>query len=546
MDDRGDGSYTHSVEVEGQPRRNLPEGTVTLLFADVEGSTRLLYALGERFEPARARLREVVGDAATGHGGHEVDWAGDGVFLAFASAREALSAAVEIQRTLADEPWPDEERLRLRIGVHTGEPRLADDGYIGMDVVVAARICASSHGEQVVVSRATRDLVGSEPVPGGEYRPLGRHRLKDIPAAEQLFQLVAPGLRLEFPPLRTLGAASLPSLHHRLVGRERALERISELLHRPDVRLVTITGPGGAGKSRLALEAAAGAALERPVHLVGLAPVSDPDLVPDAIARTLGVRESPSRSALESAAEALADTGALLILDNLEHLAPAAMHIAELLNRARDLDVLVTSRTPLRLLGEHILPLDPLATDDAATLFVELAAARGIVLQPEALSTVREICRRLDGLPLAIELVAARLVVLPPADIVRALDEGLALDMEGPVDLPERQRTLRAAIDWSYGLLTDAQRDAARSTRGLRERVHAGGRPSSSPMPAPTSSATSRRSSPGASPGATSGTAKSVCPCSRPCGSTRSLASGPPTSSRRSASATPSASSSWR
>jgi predicted ATPase len=199
--------------------------------------------------------------------------------------------------------------------------------------------------------------------------------------------------------------------------------------------------------------------VERPVHLVGLAPISDPDLVPAAIARTLGVRESPERSLVETLAEALADTGALLFLDNLEHLASAAHHVAELLHRTPGLDVLTTSRAPLRLSGEHVVPLNPLGVEDAATLFFELAAARGVVLREDALPSVHEICRRLDGLPLAIELVAARLVVLPPARILQALDEGLALDMEGPIDLPERQRTLRATIDWSYELLTESQRE---------------------------------------------------------------------------------------
>jgi len=443
---------------EGQSGSALPGGTVTLLFADVEGSTRLLHALGDRFVTARTRLREVVRDAAARHGGREVDWAGDGAFLVFVGARDAAAAAIEVQRQLAAEPWPADEALRLRIGLHTGEPKVVDGGYLGMDVVVAARICASAHGGQTVVSRATRELAGADPVPGASYRPLGRHRLKDVPSDEQLFQLDAPGLRAEFPPLRTLGAAGLPTLHHRLVGREVALERIRSLLVRRDVRLVTITGPGGAGKSRLALEVAAAAALERPVHLVALAPVTDPDLVPEAIARALGVRESPGRSPLELVGETLEGTGALLFLDNLEHLAAAAIHVAELIERAADVDVLATSRAPLRLLGEHVLPLKPLSADDAATLFVELAAARGVVLQPDTLATVREICRRLDGLPLAIELVAARLVVFPPAEIVRALEEGLVLELEGPVDLPERQRTLRAAIDWSYGLLSEEQR----------------------------------------------------------------------------------------
>jgi predicted ATPase/class 3 adenylate cyclase len=446
------------VDESATSRRDLPTGTVTLVFADVEGSTRLLHLLGDRFAPARARMREVVRHAASEHGGAEVDWAGDGAFLAFPRARDAVAAAVAVQRALAAEPWAAEEAIRLRVGIHTGEPDLGEEGYIGMDVVIAARACAAAHGEQIVVSRATRDMAGDEPVPGGSFRPLGRHSLKDVPGALQLFQLVAPGLQYEFPPLNTLSATSLPTLHHRLVGRREPLARIQELLEQGHVRLVTITGPGGAGKSRLALEVAALAALDRPVHLVGLAPVADPDLVPSAIARAIGLREGGERDLVDGIAERLNATGALLYLDNLEHLAPAAVHVAALLDRTSDLDVLVTSRAPLRLSAEHLLPLEPLSLEDATTLFVELAAARGVALQPDALASVHEICRRLDGLPLAIELVAARLVVLPPAEILRALTDGLALEMEGPIDLPERQRTLRAAIDWSYERLSDSQR----------------------------------------------------------------------------------------
>jgi predicted ATPase/class 3 adenylate cyclase len=438
-------------------RQDLPSGTVTLLFADVEGSTKLLSALGERFGSARARMRVLVRDAARAHGGVEVDWAGDGVFLAFGRAHDGIAAAAQIQRSLAAEQWPDDEPHRVRIGIHTGEPDLGYEGYVGMDVVIASRICAAAHGEQVVVSRAARDVAGDEPLPGASFRALGRHRLKDVPEALQLFQLVAPGLRADFPPLKTLSAASLPALHHRLVGRADALARLEELLS-TDARLVTITGPGGAGKSRLALEVAAGTATERPVHLVGLAPVAESELVPGAIGRALGVREPAEGTLIEAIASRLNGTGALLYLDNLEHLAAAAVHVAELLDRAPDLQILATSRMPLRLSTERVLPLEPLGLEDATTLFVELAAARGVVLQTDALESVREICRRLDGLPLAIELVAARLVVLPPAEIVRALGEGLALRMEGPVDLPERQRTLRAAIDWSYQRLTADQR----------------------------------------------------------------------------------------
>jgi len=437
--------------------RGLPAGTVTLLFADVEGSTRLLNLLGERFGPARARMRELVREASRTHGGAEVDWAGDGVFLAFPRARDAVAAAAQIHRSLAAEPWPDDEAHRLRIGLHTGEPELGPEGYLGIDVVIASRICSASHGEQVVVSQATRDVSGDEPLPGASYRPLGRHRLKDVPSAVRLFQLVARELREDFPPLKTLTATSLPALHHRLVGRDDALGRIENMLDVGGARLVTICGPGGAGKSRLALEVAGRAALDRPVHLVGLAPITNVDLVPSAIGQVLGVRES-SQPVLDAVADRLEGSGALLYLDNLEHLPGAAVHVARLLDRAPDLQVLATSRTALNLTTEHVLPLDPLSIHDAATLFVELAAARGVVLRDDALASVHDICRRLDGLPLAIELVAARLVVLPPAEIIRALEDGLALEMEGPIDLPERQRTLRAAIDWSYRRLTESQR----------------------------------------------------------------------------------------
>ncbi|HWQ24169.1 MAG TPA: adenylate/guanylate cyclase domain-containing protein [Gaiellaceae bacterium] len=440
------------------PRKRLPSGAVTLLFADIEGSTRLLVALRERYQAVRARARELVRAVAARHRGHEVDWAGDGVFLAFARARDAVAAAAELQRALAAEPWAPDEAIRLRIGIHTGEPHLDEEGYVGLDVVLAARICAAAHGGQVVLSRTTRDLLAGAGLADLSLRPLGDHRLKDLPDPQPLFQLVGPGLAEDFPPLSTLGGANLPALHYRLVGRDEQVAEIERLLAAPQIRLVTITGPGGAGKSRLALEVASRLATARPVRLVGLASVSDPGLVPAAIARTLGARESADRPLVASIAAALAGTGTLLYLDNLEHLGGAAEHVRQLLEAVPDLDVLATSRAPLRLSAERVLALAPLSLESAVELFFELAAARGVHLPESALPAVAGICRKLDCLPLALELAAARLTFHSASQLLRALGDGLGLDLEGPVDLPERQRTLRAAIDWSYGLLSESQR----------------------------------------------------------------------------------------
>ena len=225
------------------------------------------------------------------------------------------------------------------------------------------------------------------------------------------------------------------------------------------MRLVTITGPGGAGKSRLRSRSPRWSAIERPVHLVGLAPVSDPELVPATIAHVSACATPTAGRSSRASPRRSRARAPLLFLDNFEHLTAAAGYISTLLHRAPDLDLLITSRAPLRLSGEHVVPLRPLSVYDASTLFSELAAARGVILHEDVLPAVREICRRLDGLPLAIELVAARLAVLPPPQLLLALDEGLTLDMEGPVDLPDRQRTLRATIDWSYSLLSESQQE---------------------------------------------------------------------------------------
>jgi predicted ATPase/class 3 adenylate cyclase len=458
MDDAQGRCNTRPVSSAPRQRHDLPAGTVTLLFTDIEGSTQLLRQLGDAYADVQDRHRRLAREAFARHGGHEVDTQGDAFMVSFSRAADAVAAAVSVQRALAGERWPGGVQVSVRMGMHTGAPSLVAEGYVGLDVVRASRICSVAHGGQVVLSQATRNLLADEPLPGGSLRSLGVHRLKDLPSVEPLFQLVVPGLRDAFPPLRTLAGATLPSLHHRLVGRREELAHIDALLA-GGVQLVTICGAGGAGKSRLALEVAANAAETRPVYLVGLASISDAGLVPDAVARATGARENPGRTLVEATADVLSAPGTLLVLDNLEHLPGAAQQVVDLLEGSPGLEILATSRAPLRLARERVVALEPLPVDDAVTLFAELAESRGIRLPAHTEPAVREICHRLDGLPLAIELVAARLTVLSPSALLQGIESGLALTAEGPIDLPERQRTLRSAIDWSYGLLSASQRE---------------------------------------------------------------------------------------
>jgi predicted ATPase/class 3 adenylate cyclase len=440
-------------------RDDLPGGTVTLLFTDIESSTTVLHALGEAYAAALARHREIVRAAFAGRDGYEVDTQGDGFLVAFARASDAVAAAVEAQRALESEPWTSGVPLRVRMGVHTGEPQLDAEGYVGVDVHRAARICSAAHGGQVVLSRATRDLVGDEPVEGGSLRDLGEHRLKGFEGPERLYQLDAPGLAAEHPPLRTGSAIGLPVPSNRLIGRTGEVKEVRELLGRPEVQLVTLTGPGGTGKSRLALELA-WEAVDRfadGVVLVRLAPVADPALVPSTIAAALGVRELGDRPVLAAILDHLRERETLIVVDNVEHLLESVPVLGEIAESSSPSKMLATSRARLGLAGEHVVAVDPLGEDDATALFVERARAADYRFDPDASATaVREICRRLDGLPLAIELAAARVALLPPAALLERLN--IALLSGGPADRPERQRTLRATIDWSYGLLTPSQR----------------------------------------------------------------------------------------
>jgi predicted ATPase/class 3 adenylate cyclase len=410
--------------------RTLPTGTITLLFTDIEGSTALLEDLGDDYPDVLAEHRRILRSEFTKRGGAEVDTQGDAFFYAFTRAADAVEAANEGQSALGEGP------LRVRIGIHTGEPLATDEGYVGIDVHRAARIAAAAHGSQVVISQTTRDLLAGDVA----LRDLGEHRLKDLTEAERLYQ-VGEG---EFPPLRTLDATNLPIAASPILGREREIGEVLALLG-GGARLVTITGPGGTGKTRLALQVAAElvGTVADGVYWVSLAGLSDPELVVPEIARTL-----PARDDLLGY---LRGKELVLLLDNFEHLVASASEVMPLLAASEGLRVLVTSRAPLRLSGEHEYALEPLPPDDAATLFVERARGVGAALAPT--STIESICRKLDGLPLAIELAAARTKLLSPEMLLERLDHALPLLTGGTRDAPERQRTLRATIEWSYDLL---------------------------------------------------------------------------------------------
>ncbi len=404
----------------------LPAGTVTFLFTDIEGSTKLLEELGDRYPEALAEHRRVLREAFERHSGVEVDTQGDAFFVAFQRASEALATADEAQRAL---------ELPVRMGIHTGEPTLTPEGYVGIDVHRAARICSAAHGGQVVLSETTRKLLD-----GVGLHDLGEHRLKDLGQPVRLYQLGEH----DFPPLRSLNQTNLPAQPSPLVGRERELQELLRLV--PDSRLVTLTGPGGSGKTRLALQTAAELVerFEGGVFWVPLAAVSDSELVEPTIAQTVGAQNG--------LATHVADKQMLLLLDNFEQVVDAAPNLSDLLERCPNLHLLSTSRALLRIAGERDYPVEPLPDADAVELFRERAAVA------EPIDAVREICRRLDGLPLAIELAAARTRLLPPEQLLQRLEHALPLLTAGRRDAPERQRTLRATIEWSYDLLSKEER----------------------------------------------------------------------------------------
>jgi predicted ATPase len=415
----------------------LPQGTVTFLFTDVEGSTRLLHELGGGYAEVLAEHRRALRDAFASHNGVEVDTQGDAFFVAFAKATDALAAAAAACDALADGP------IRVRIGLHTGEPTVTDEGYIGLDVHRAARIASAGHGGQILVSQTTRDLVG-----GDGLLDLGEHRLKDLAEAERIYQLGAG----DFPPLKTISNSNLPLPAEPLIGRKKELADVLKLL-RDSVRLVTVTGPGGIGKTRFALQPAAELVedFRDGVWWVPLAPLRDASLVLPTIGTVTG--------AGEDVASALQQKQLLLLLDNFEHVVDAAPELAELQQSCPHVRFLVTSREPLHVAGEREYPLAPLPESPAVELFRQRAEAVSPGFDADY-ATLVGVCDRLDRLPLAIELAAARTKALAVGDVLERLELRLPLLTSRRRDVDERQRTLRATIEWSYDLLDDGDKQA--------------------------------------------------------------------------------------
>jgi predicted ATPase/class 3 adenylate cyclase len=419
----------------------FPTGTVTFLFTDIEGSTGLLHELGEEaYADALAEHQAIIRSALATHSGVEVDTQGDAFFCVFASARDAVAFARGAQKQLATTP------VRVRMGLHSGEALVADDHYVGLDVHRAARVGAAGHGGQVLLSPTTAALLE----PGSSsLTDLGEHRLKDLSAPVRLYQL-GDG---HFPPLRALHRTNLPIPATPFLGRRQELESTLALARDQSNRLLTLTGPGGTGKTRLALQVAAELADEFPggVFWTPLAALRDAAIVPSVVAQALGVEEETDTDIAQSIAASIA-MRTLLLVDNCEHLLDGVAQVLPPVLRATErLHVITTSREPLSLAGERVVPVNPLERSDAVALFIARARAAGANGIDE--DAVAQLCARLDDLPLGIELAAARAAAFPPAVLLERLSDRLDL-LRGTRDAEDRQRTLEATIGWSYELLS--------------------------------------------------------------------------------------------
>jgi predicted ATPase/class 3 adenylate cyclase len=455
---------------------SLPTGTVTFLFTDIEGSTRMLQSLGDRYPELLEDHRRLLREAVAEHGGVEFGSEGDALFVVFPSAPSAVAGAAAAQRALAAHPWPGDAPIRVRMGLHTGEGVVSGGSYVGLDVHRAARISSAAHGGQIVISAATKTLAEGALPAGLSLRDVGEHRLKDLANPEHLFKVDVEGLRVEFPALRSMDSRpnNLQPQMTSFVGREREEGEVRDLL--AQARLLTLTGPGGTGKTRLSLQVAADLLPEFAdgVFFVPLSTVSDPALVPSAIAHALGVQEAGERPVLDLLKQHLESKEMLLVLDNFEQIVDAAPIVSDLLTSARGIKVLVTSREVLHLSGEQEYPVPPLALPDpehlpslealsqydAVALFIQRARSvnPGFEVTNQNAPAVAEICSMLDGLPLAIELAAARSKLLSPEAMLKRLENRLSVLTTSARDLPARQQTLRGAIDWSYDLLEESER----------------------------------------------------------------------------------------
>jgi predicted ATPase/class 3 adenylate cyclase/Tfp pilus assembly protein PilF len=455
-----------------------PTGTVTFLFTDIEGSTKMWEQDSSSMQVALARHDEILRRVTEEHGGYVFKTVGDAFCCAFSTATDALETALETQQELFAKEWGVEGGVRVRMALHTGAAEERDGDYFGPPVNRVARLLSAAHGGQVLLSLPTQELVRDQLPSGTSLRDLGERRLKDLFRPERVFQLLAPELPSEFPPLRSLDAYrnNLPLQPTPLVGREKEVSEVCNLLRSGETRLLTLTGPGGTGKTRLALQAAADLLEDFPdgTFFVQLATLTDADLFISAVAETLGVRETGEQALDDSLKNYLSERRMLLVLDNFEQVLEAAPTVTELLTVAPELKVLTTSRAPLGLYGEHEFPVPPLSMPDlkrppplerltqyeAVGLFVERARALkpDFSITNESAPAVAEICVRLDGLPLAIELAAARIKMLPPRAMLQRLGSRLKLLTGGARDLPERQRTLRATIEWSHALLDEGER----------------------------------------------------------------------------------------
>jgi predicted ATPase/class 3 adenylate cyclase len=456
-----------------------PTGTVTFLFTDIEGSTKLWEKSPGGMQAALTRHDEILWEAIEEHGGYVFKTVGDAFCAVFPTARGALASALAAQRTLFSEAWGEETgTLKARMALHTGATHERGGDYFGPPVNRVARLLAAGHGGQVLISSSTQELLRDHLPPETHLRDLGERHLKDLARPERIFQLTAPDLPSEFPPLRTLERLpnNLPLQATPLIGREREVEAVSERLRSPGTRLLTLVGPGGTGKTRVGLQVAAELADDfyDGVFFVPLAAITDPKLVAPTIARALGLSEGGAKPPEELVEGYLRDRQTLLLLDNLEQVIESAPVLDRLLSSAADLKILATSRIPLGLYGEQEFPIPPLSLPDpeslppledlagyeAIGLFVERARAvrPEFSLTRENAPAVVEICARLDGLPLAIELAAARTKLLSPQVLLERLGNRLKLLTGGAKNLPERQRTLRNAIEWSYELLDEGEK----------------------------------------------------------------------------------------